>query len=528
MAIKGSLAEATLSDVIQLLSLSLKSGCLSVTDGKNFGNIFIRQGKIIYATLLNRKLRLGDILIAKRIIDQDMLERALEQQKRDRKRLGEILIQNGSVKPETINAELRELINETIFTMLTWETGYFNFEADLLPSADEFTVELSPQEILLEGARRIDEWHKIENKIPSFDNVLQIKSDAVTVALTESEQKIMALIDGNRTIDEILKLSEFDFFETCRIIYGLLSAGLLEKPAKPATIQKNIGNITEYKNLGFAFYKTEMFEEAQREYRKVLEIDPLDAEALFYSSLIECRLGNYPAMKELLMQANQPESRFSVLNNLGFAAAKTGNHEEARRYLEAALKQSPDYPKALCNLSIVHYLCGDFNAAAETFNRLIEKYPELMIPYHYLPIIRYKQGDLPAAIDLLRAGIEKFPRLSSLKNNLALIYESIDKPEEAEKYYRQALEDNPRNEKIIRNLADFYYEAQILGAARELYDEIPEPQRDWEIYFKLGNIFLRQGDMESALQNWERARQLNPEEKLISKNIEILQKTRGR
>ncbi len=135
---------------------------------------------------------------------------------------------------------------------------------------------------------------------------------------------------------------------------------------------------------------------------------------------------------------------------------------------------------------------------------------------------------LQGAIDLILTAIEKFPRLSSLKNNLALIYESIDKPEDAEKFYRQALEDNPQDHTILKNLADFYYEAQILGAARELYEKIPEPERDWEMLFKMGNIFLRQGDMESALAHWERARQLNPEEGVITKNIEILQKARGR
>ena len=81
MAIKGSLAEAALSNVIQLLTISLKSGCLSVTDGKNFGNIFIEDGKIIYATILNRKRRLGDILILKGDIDNNTLVRALDIQK---------------------------------------------------------------------------------------------------------------------------------------------------------------------------------------------------------------------------------------------------------------------------------------------------------------------------------------------------------------------------------------------------------------------------------------------------------------
>jgi len=212
MAIKGSLSEASLPDVIQLLSFSLRSGCLSVTDGKNFGNIFIKDGKIIYATLLNRKDRLGDMLVRKQVIDESILKSALEEQKRTNKRIGEILVENGYITKEILEKELVNQIAETIFTMLTWETGYFNFEADLLPGSEDFLVQLSPQELLLEGARRIDEWRKLEKRLPPFESILAVKKDYSEIPLTEEELKILQLIDGNRTIDDILKLSEFDFF----------------------------------------------------------------------------------------------------------------------------------------------------------------------------------------------------------------------------------------------------------------------------------------------------------------------------
>lgn len=528
MAIKGSLTEATLSDVIQLLSFSLKSGCLSVTDGKNFGNIFIQDGRIIYATLLNRKLRLGDILLNKKVIDQATLDAALETQKKTKRRLGEILIEMKAVSDDIIARELKEMVNETIFTMLTWDTGYFNFEADLLPGSDEFTVRLSPQEILLEGARRIDEWHKIEHKIPPFETLLQIKGDITQVPLTDQEKKIIGLIDGSRTIDDILKLSEFDFFETCRIIYGLLSAGLLEKPEKPVAAKKTSGNITEYKNLGFAFYKTEMFDEADREYKKVLEIEPKDPEALLYLALIIFRRGDIVESKKLLLLARDIEKKPSILINLGFLMNKQRQYGEAIQYLEEAKALSPEDSKVVCNLGIAYYWNGDYDPAKNNFEALMAMHPDLMTPYHYLSIIYYQQGDMEKAVKMMKEAIDKFPRLGSLKNNLALFYESMDHPEEAERFYRQAVEENPRDPVLTRNLADFYYEAQILGAARELYEKMPEDNKNWEVWFKLGNILLRQGEVDTALNYWEKARQLNPQEEIIGKNIEILQKARGR
>jgi tetratricopeptide (TPR) repeat protein len=529
MAIKGSLSEASLPDVIQLLTYSLKSGCLSVTDGKNFGNIFIKDGKIIYATILNRKQRIGDILVLKREIDNETLSRALEIQKKEKKkRLGEILVEIGAISKEILESELKNQIEQTIFTMLTWESGYFNFEADLLPSKEEHTVNLSPQELLLEGARQIDEWRKIENKLPPFESVLVPKGDAESVPLTEHEKKIIDLIDGSRSIDDTLKLSEFDFFETCRIIYGLLSAGLIEKPEKPREVKKATGDISEYKNLGFAFYKTEMFDEAKREYNKILEIDSNNAEALLFLGLIELTKNNHENAKEYFLKALETEKRFSVLNDLGYICIQLKLFDDAITYLNEALELEPENLKVKCNLGIALYNQGSFDEAGNFFKEVIEKSPEYVTPYIYLPIIYSKRDDTDSAINLLIDAIDKFPRSGFLKNNLAVLYECLDKHENAEKLYRQALEADPQNAVLCMNLADFYYETQILGAAKELYEKIPEEERDWQILFKLGNIYLRQGDSNQALNFWQKAKELNPEEEVITRNIELLQKSSGR
>ena len=63
MAIKGSLKEASLPDVLQLLALGKKTGCLSVTDRTNLGNIYFDNGWICHASIVNRRDRLGDMLV---------------------------------------------------------------------------------------------------------------------------------------------------------------------------------------------------------------------------------------------------------------------------------------------------------------------------------------------------------------------------------------------------------------------------------------------------------------------------------
>src|SRR5574341_2630645 len=98
MAIKGSLKEASLPDVLQLLALGQKTGCLSIADRSNFGYIYFDKGRISYASIVNRRDRLGDILVKHGKITQEQLDQAIEQQARQRdKRLGELLIENGAL-----------------------------------------------------------------------------------------------------------------------------------------------------------------------------------------------------------------------------------------------------------------------------------------------------------------------------------------------------------------------------------------------------------------------------------------------
>ena len=97
MAIKGSLKEASLPDVLQLLAMGKKTGCLSVTHRNNFGYIYFDKGRICYASIVNRRDRLGDILLKSGVITPEQLQEAIAAQATQRdKRLGEILVGLGN------------------------------------------------------------------------------------------------------------------------------------------------------------------------------------------------------------------------------------------------------------------------------------------------------------------------------------------------------------------------------------------------------------------------------------------------
>src|SRR5438477_4885198 len=166
MAIRGSLREASLPDVLQLIALGNKTGCLSVTHRNNFGYIYFDRGRISYASIVNRRDRLGDMLMKSGVITLAQLEAAIAlQDRRSENRLGELLVEQGSLTVEQLQQAIRVQIAEAVYHLFTWKQGTFNFEADAVPDYQDLLVSINSESLLLEGARRVDEWDLIEKKI---------------------------------------------------------------------------------------------------------------------------------------------------------------------------------------------------------------------------------------------------------------------------------------------------------------------------------------------------------------------------
>ncbi len=339
MAIKGSLKEASLADVLQLLALGQKTGCLTVTDRMNLGYIYFDRGHIVYASIVNRRDRLGDILLKSGRITNEQLGAAIEQQANEReRRLGEILIMQGAITQGDLERYIQMQIEEAVYYLFTWTRGHFTFESDILPGDQDFLVAINPESLLLEGARRVDEWSLIEKKIPSLEIIFAVDQDHLEtsqVSLTKEQERLLPLIDGKRDVAHLVEESGLVEFDVGKAIYGLVTAGFAHRVGKSQTLRTSAvgeARADEHRNLGAAFYKTEMLDEATREFRRVVELRPMDGTAYFYLGLIALKQAHWEAAAAYFGQAvDHAGARPAVLANLALAYEKAGRYEVARR-----------------------------------------------------------------------------------------------------------------------------------------------------------------------------------------------------
>lgn len=534
MAIKGSLKEASLPDVIQLLFLGRRTGCLALADQHNFGTIYLDEGQIVYASIVNRRDRLGDILLRSGRITAEQLQRAIDAQDDDRQhKLGEILVGLGVLSRAELEQYMRLQIEEAVYYLFTWTSGTFNFEAGVRPEREDFLVRISPEALLLEGARRVDEWSLIEKKIPSFDLIFSVDQQHVSQSaptLSSEQQRLLPLIDGTRDVRQLIEESGLVEFEVGKALFGLITAGFAHRvgTSTAAAPKVNDSRIDEHRNLGIAFYKAGMLEEALREFRRVIELRPSDSAAPLFLGLIAIRQARWEEAAQALRQAaDAGVPRLAALHNLGFALEQLGRLDEAEAAYGDAAGRSRDDARVMLGWSIVALKRGD-NAVAQGrlghARELLDGKPLPALWYWAATLAASGLDDVEGALRTAREGVAQYPNNPVLQNNLAVLLELSGDVQGAETLLRSALAEDAALPQISKNLADILYRNGRYDEAAEAYERAAKlnPELGDDLYFKLGNIAYKRRDHARARESWAQATALNPGHQLARANLEML------
>lgn len=174
MAFQGSLKELPLPDIIQLVSVSQKTGKFTLSHEGEHGFIFLKNGQMVHAAV-------GDLT-------------------------GE----------------------EAIYALAIWNQGDFQFTPGEEPASQ--TIAKSNTNLLMEAARRSDEWRVLSKKIPGVDMVpdlLARENRHEQVTLNPQEWLLVTRIDGKRSIADIGRVIGISSFEVAKILYGMITSELV-------------------------------------------------------------------------------------------------------------------------------------------------------------------------------------------------------------------------------------------------------------------------------------------------------------
>lgn len=235
MAIEGPLKELGIHDVFQLLDVSRKTGVLRIASRlrQNQGTVYFEQGAVIYAEIQSNPHRLGELLVRAGTITPADLSRAVDVQRQgDGRRMGEILVDIGAVSAADLEHHVGAQVEEVVFELMSWQEGYFSFQEGLPPDIVTTGVVRIPTEaLLMEAARRIDEWSRIEARIPHLGLVPRFAAPDEAghgqLELLAEEWEVLAAIDGQASVRDIAAVLERPEFDVAKTVFGLASAGVI-------------------------------------------------------------------------------------------------------------------------------------------------------------------------------------------------------------------------------------------------------------------------------------------------------------
>ncbi len=349
MAIEGPLKELGLHDVFQLLDLSRKTGVLRITSHlrNNEGTVYFKAGAIVFASIRSNPHRIGDRLLRGGKITPAELEhaRAVQQREGGRRRLGQLFVEMGALTQRELQREVERHIEEAVFELLSWHEGFFSFaEGGIDGAPTDVLVVLPTEKILMEGARRIDEWSRIETQVPHLGVVpllapLDAAGPPAGLDLLPGEWEVLAEVDGARDLRQIAAALRVAEFEVARTVFGLATTGVvvLHDPSAARKSRLSGGD---------------------------------DAAALIATAEVRLETGDLEAAQEAAESAlslRPDEPRVHLV--LGRAELAAGLHAEAVETFRRALRLGPGLAEAhrWCGLALA--ATGRFHDARESWDQ---------------------------------------------------------------------------------------------------------------------------------------------------------------
>jgi outer membrane protein assembly factor BamB/tetratricopeptide (TPR) repeat protein len=471
LAFKGDLKDINLADIFQTLAMNKQEGTLAIVSGDRHTEIYFnKDGVRLLASSDQKHVRLGELLLKMKKLTPVELDMSLARQKMTGELLGQALVDMNVVTEADINECVRKQIEEDIYEVFSWKKALFEFmpgepKSEFYdPARMGNPIAFNVNSVIMEAARRIDEWSQIHKKVPSTSTIYMLSDPQAAIPdisnlgfAGEDIIQIVQAIDGRSTVEDVVERAPLTKFEVCKIIAGLVEAGYMTRLDLKETIRIADGLYREGDGEGAIriysdtlqerpsdtslrlklaeLYETEdMKTEAANEYARTgqiyLEAGAQEDGFALYRKAVELSPKNF-SIRQKLFQHYCTAQKFEHAAGEGLFVAKIywrmNRLEDARYTLEQILEMSPENVEALQMLTNIHVDLEEPDKALERYEVLTGIYEKrndknkLVECYRKILIIAPKRGNIRNKLNSLLAKEKKAKRKGKGNRKLAYI-----------------------------------------------------------------------------------------------------------
>lgn len=239
MNLQGDFEGLSLASIFQLICNDEKTGVLTIICNEEKSRVFFDKGVIVYARDSLKEKRLGDMLKTEGHISGEQLKRSIDLAQQSRTHLGNILIENGELSVKTLEKYNNRQVETIIYNLFFCEQGRFEYTDQELDTTGMIVTRVNPMKLILEASRKIDELSEQMKKCIHSDRLVYRISGKVPgkekINPNENEWRVLSLVDGIRTVRQMIDQSGYDEFTVYKILFSMISLGLIvEKKEIPS------------------------------------------------------------------------------------------------------------------------------------------------------------------------------------------------------------------------------------------------------------------------------------------------------
>jgi len=476
MPFRGNLRDYSLPRVLIELNRSRETGTLSITTSRFTKKIYIKEGNVIFASSTFEDDRLGEMLIKAGKITMEQYDKSVELLKSTGKRQGAILVELGYITPKDLFWGVKYQVKEIIYSLFQLDEGEYEF-AENIPPDEVITLKISTNNLIYEGVNKINNLTRIRRDMPAAHTVFTLNEDPSGIFrgidLSPQDARILSLVDGTRSINQIIEQSRMNSFDVMRTLYVLWSTGFItqkETPEHGLDAQETI-NVEEI--------LISMTEEEEILKNKVEEL---------YAKL--------PHMSPAeMLQADE----------------KTGSEEIKKTYQRMAKEFSPDRVLASDDATLKNKITVIFDTITQAYNSLKDEKRRMEF-FTALGKIPRKEEDTETVLleEQFRRGVEEF------KNGNFWA---------AAELFKWVTKNNAKNPKAWSYLSLTLSKMphRMKDAEEALLECVKLEPYNGEHFANLGILYLKEGLKKKAERQFEKALKLDPVNAKAKKGLEQVQ-----
>lgn len=260
----GSLKIFSAPDVLQLISQQRKKGVVYFYKGKKEAAVGFEDGKVVAAYIIREGEfeSLENFLVKSGLVSEQDYKTAKEIQEDTGEPIEEILVKEGVITSDNLIEIISFKIQEVIDEVITWKDGIYRFEPDKeIYKFSKVKITLPLDSLLMEAAWHQDEWPRIKEKIKSAGMVFKIssKKPQIELEVEKDEKKVLKLVNGKRTVQEIVNLSGLGKFKTYYALSRLYEKGKIEPVERVPEREEEVVEVFKEKKVKKEKGKTLIF-----------------------------------------------------------------------------------------------------------------------------------------------------------------------------------------------------------------------------------------------------------------------------